>query len=141
MNLIEKLKLLEITEDQIDTYVRVHAKLRDSSPIVDGLLTDELYEELKQINARFITVRETDRVRLLSIEAQNKLMPKCKECGKAMVLFKVNISKGKANIFGWKSLLQCPYCLAEEYSLEPFEERQTLYLSLINNYIKTHRRK
>lgn len=140
MNLKEKLTLLNITEEQLDIYIRVHAKLRDDSPVQNNVLTNELYEELKQVNDRFIKIREEDKIRLLSIEAFREVMPKCPECTSAMNLMRIDIPKGKNNVFGWKSALVCPKCYYEKFELTDFESRHSLYHKKIQQYMATKRR-
>jgi len=52
-----------------------------------------------------------------------QLFPKCPECGKALLVLRpVRTKQGPANIFGWRSCLECPVCAYEQYKKQTPEQ-------------------
>lgn len=75
-------------------------------------LVQETAKEREQVVRRIKDELITNRI------IANNLV--CPECGSILSVYKLNIPKGRRNLFGWKSVKRCGSCTYEEYSKEEF---------------------
>ena len=54
---------------------------------------------------------------------KRKIKVSCPGCGNELVILPVTIHKGKNNVYGWKSLLECSECAYQNYSRLKAEKR------------------
>lgn len=83
----------------------------------------ELYQEVLAEQERPLTL-ESDFMNHHPTLLDEFIAPKCPDCGLNLRLRRIDIPKGKQNVFGWRSAWLClgPECIHEEYMETPVEE-------------------
>jgi len=144
--LSERLSNFGISLDELAVYLKVGKLLSNSEDLTDLVLSELQEAKTLSLIERFVEFKvnliKQDPINKLSLEAQKQVMPLCPDCSTNLVLMKIAVPKGPANRLGWKSMLQCPKCFYEEFSLKEFEERHQEYrrkrLKLMNNLAQQH---
>jgi len=110
-----KIKNFDLTVRELANYLRVKEKIER-----DGLILDNLEENVKLATEHMKLMRDTDPLRQLSLKANKIVFPKCPDCGQTLSLLAVNIPQGRKNLHGYKSRFQCQKCFYEEFSMEDY---------------------
>jgi len=82
-------------------------------------LAFKMYQKVLAEHDRAIFIDKMSKRRSL---VDGYIRPRCPQCDTDLMLFLINISKGRRNRHGYKTVWQCPVCDHEEYSTKTVDD-------------------